>query len=434
MSVINKALSEMTEKKGNAAQPLEKVDVTPIENNNKAIVLLAGGLLLATSAGLFFWLNSGKEELPSAAQVADPVVVTQSNQQESSQPATLVPVSDQVVTTTVSLSTPQDLPQQEIERVKTEVVTADGTELSDETFEQEVTAANAISLIDSKTISQPAKTNSAVVTEKITIDKTSSPKETTKKTIDKKTVATKTTTQKAAPTRTVKASTSAPVAKNTMSQPVKQTALEAGVMEVVQVELTPQQLADKASARARKALDANDYSRAIKAYESALKYTPRDENIRKRVAALYYGRSDTRRAVRVLQQGIELDNDSQNLRLALVNILIKQDLPQAALGVIEHLPDNPEVDYLAARAGLAQQIKRQELALESYQLLTEKDGNNAKWWLGLAISQERSEQLDNAKVSYNKALNRVGLSNKTHDFIRSRLVVIKETKQVQHAD
>ncbi|MDN3680416.1 hypothetical protein QWZ04_08755 [Vibrio tapetis subsp. quintayensis] len=402
MSVINKALSDMTEKKGSTAQPLEKVNVAPIKSSNKAVSLLAaGGLVVGVSAGLFFWLNSAESEVPSSSQVVEPAVMAKQSPQPSSQP----------VTTTVSLTTPQDSPPEsepvlvkpaprKVEQVNIESSIADGTELSDEDFAQVTPAVS----VESSPKAKPA-----------------APKVETPK-------------PKSTPAKTTKVESPAPIVKNEPAQTAKQNVLETGVMEVVQVELTPQQLADKASSRARKALDANDYGSAIKAYESALRYTPRDENIRKRVAALYYGRSDTRRAVRVLQQGIELDNDSQNLRLALVNILIKQELPQAALGVIEHLPENPDVDYLAARAGLAQQIKRQELALESYQLLTEKDGNNAKWWLGLAISQERSDQLDSAKVSYNKALNRVGLSNKTHDFIRSRLVVIQETKKVQNAD
>lgn len=411
MSVINKALSDMTEKKGSSAQPLEKVNVAPIKSSNKAVALLAGGLVLGLSSGLFFWLNSAESELPSSSQVVEPAVMAKQSPKPSSQP----------VTTTVSLSTPQELPPESepvlvksaprnVEQVNIESGITDGTELSDETFEQDIAVVSPES---------PHKSKPAV--QQPVVSKPAAPKVEEAK-------------PKPVPAKTAKVENPAPIVKNEPAQTTKQSVLETGVMEVVQVELTPQQLADKASSRARKALDANDYGSAIKAYESALRYTPRDENIRKRVAALYYGRSDTRRAVRVLQQGIELDNDSQNLRLALVNILIKQNLPQAALGVIEHLPDNPEIDYLAARAGLAQQIKRQELALESYQLLTEKDGNNAKWWLGLAISQERSDQLDGAKVSYNKALNRVGLSNKTHDFIRSRLVVIQETKKVQNAD
>ncbi len=410
MSVINKALSDMTEKKGSSAQPLEKVDVAPIQSNSKGIVI-ATAVVLTVGVGLFVWLNTAEPEQPKVAQAIEPVVAVQVQAEpKNSQAVTTVSLSSPLVEEPVQVKSVA----KEIEQVEIETVDNEGTELSDESFEKGTAA------VESKPLPLPPKSKPEVVAKKAVAQKP----------ITQKSPPAKTVAPKAGLVKTVKTST--PVAaKSTASQ---QAVLESGSMQVVQVELTPQQLADKASARARKALDANDYSGAIKAYESALRYIPRDENIRKRVAALYYGRGDTRRAVRVLQQGIELDNDSQNLRLALVNILIKQDLPQAALGVIEHLPANPEIDYLAARAGLAQQIKRQDLALESYQLLTEQDSNNAKWWLGLAISQERSEQLDSAKVSYNKALNRVGLSNKTHEFIRSRLVVIQETKKVQNAD
>lgn len=75
-----------------------------------------------------------------------------------------------------------------------------------------------------------------------------------------------------------------------------------------------------------------------------------------------------------------------------------------ALGVLEHLPPNPEQDYLAARAGLAQQLKNYPIALESYQMLVRRDKDNGKWWLGLGIQQERSAQYSQAKYHIRKHL------------------------------
>lgn len=102
--------------------------------------------------------------------------------------------------------------------------------------------------------------------------------------------------------------------------------------------------------------------------------------------------------------------------------------------MLEHLPPNPEQDYLAARAGLAQQLKNYPIALESYQMLVRRDKDNGKWWLGLGIQQERSAQYSQAKYSYQKALNRVGLSAQTNSFIRERIAYINDREASSNAD
>jgi|GEM_PF-754597 len=393
MSVINKALSEMTEKKNGPTQVIEKVDVAPIKSSNKMAWLVGGAALCI---GLGAWALSAQQPDQAAASLQSAEseqVLTSINQ-----PANPTESEPSPVTTVVTIAPPTT--QQSREPV---------AQIYQPESEANVVQPSPKTVAVNPTATKPTPAaEKPVVAEKTQVANKKQPA--TRKTADK------------------------PLTTASVTPQKKQQTPEPGVMEVVQVELTHQQLADKASARAKKALEANDFSGAIKAYKSALRYTPRDVETRKRIAALYYGRGDARRAVKTLQQGIEIDNDSQPLRLALVNVLIKENLPQAALGVVAHLPEQPSVDYLAARAGLAQQVKRSDLAMESYQLLAKSEPTNAKWWLGLGIEQERAKQLDKAHVSYSNALERVGLSSQTHNFIRSRLSVIEETKGAKDAN
>lgn len=199
---------------------------------------------------------------------------------------------------------------------------------------------------------------------------------------------------------------------------------ESGSLSVKQVSLTPAQLAANAIERGKKELDSNELDAAIKEFETALKYTPSDEETRKRLAALYYGKKQARKSAELLQFGIRLNEESQGLRLALSQILIKESQPEAALGVLEYLPDNAEMDYLAMRAALAQQVKNGEIAFETYQLLVQREPESARWWLGLAIQQERKLMHTEAKHSYQEAIKRVGVSKQTQAFIRDRLKLI----------
>lgn len=200
-------------------------------------------------------------------------------------------------------------------------------------------------------------------------------------------------------------------------------------MLIEQVELTPEQLSVNAQGRAQKALDANDLTGALKGYTEALRYTPRNEEVRQKLAILYFGKGDTRKDYELYQSGIKLNINSEKLRLGLTKLLVKANQAEAALSPLIHLPPNPTQDYLAMRAALSQKSQQEDIALESYQKLVEVDSDNARWWLGLAIQQERQLDFSAAKESYQGALTRVGISSQSQNFVRDRLKIIKALEE-----
>lgn len=206
------------------------------------------------------------------------------------------------------------------------------------------------------------------------------------------------------------------------------------VMIVEQVSLTPEQLAQKALQRAQKAMESNELQTAVSAYTEALRYTPHDETVRQKLAALYYGKGDGRKAFDLMQAGIERNPDGEVLRLALAKLLVKEKQDAAALVPLAYLPSQPSIEYLSLRAALAQKTKQDEIARESYQQLTEKDPNNGRWWLGLAIQQERALQWPAAQRAYQQALNKVGLSRQSQAFIHQRLQLLASLEETQGAN
>jgi len=207
-----------------------------------------------------------------------------------------------------------------------------------------------------------------------------------------------------------------------------------GSMAVEQVELTPSQLASNAIERGKKELDSNNLDGAIKAFETAQKYLPSDEITRKKLAALYYGKKNLRKSIELLQHGIRLNEDSQRLRMALSRILIKESQPEAALSPLIYLPSNVDIKYLEMRAAIAQQIKHSAVAFETYQMLVDRQPDNARWWLGLAIQQERKMLYPEAKKSYQEAVSRVGVSKQTQVFIRDRLTLLNSLEESSGAN
>ncbi|MEZ9255418.1 tetratricopeptide repeat protein [Vibrio cyclitrophicus] len=205
-------------------------------------------------------------------------------------------------------------------------------------------------------------------------------------------------------------------------------------MLIEQVELTSDQLSANAQGRAQKALDANDLTGALKGYTEALRYVPRNEDVRQKLAILYFGKGDTRKAYELFQSGIKLNINSEKLRLGLSTLLVKANQAEAALSPLVHLPPNPTKDYLSMRAALSQKSQQEEIALESYKKLVDVDSDNARWWLGLAIQQERQLDFTAAKESYQGALTRVGISSQSQNFVRDRLKILDALEEHDDAN
>ena len=62
-----------------------------------------------------------------------------------------------------------------------------------------------------------------------------------------------------------------------------------------------------------------------------------------------------------------------------------------------------------------------EKAVELYQSVVTEHPFNGVWWMGLAISQEHTREIESAVNNYNQALFREGLSPELITYIQSRL-------------
>lgn len=395
MSTINNALSELAKKESKVA--IEAAEVPKVKTRSPWIWVAAGFSLSLAMGGWAVSLGPSVE--------SESVALTGSvNDEITSNEAVSAPVLAESPTKKMVLTESQPVSEKALDK-------ADVSTLSVKPATVSVAASP-----------EPVKANK----DKVSVAKTAD-------------VPVATTTQKPvllASTKTTNTPANESVTQTKALAPeVTSTSEEiAGGIVVEQVELTPEQLAANAVGRAKKALDANNLNGALQGFTEALRYTPRDEEVRQKLAILYFGKGDTRRAYELLQAGIRLNNDSEALRLGLSKLLVKADQAEAALSPLLHLPNNASKEYLAMRAALSQKAQQETIALESYQKLTEIEQDNARWWLGLAIQQERQLMFEQAKESYQNALVRVGISSQSQSFIRDRLKVISDLEGAKNAN
>ncbi|WP_165312385.1 tetratricopeptide repeat protein [Vibrio ziniensis] len=391
MSVMNKALAQLVDKQPSSLEEIEKAHVEPVKSRPVWVWVVAGfGLSLAVGG----WAVS--QQAPQVERV------TLANSQTVAQPTT--------ATTRVEPAQQLPSPTQKLNQANVVVYRSTPIEKAQPIVEvQPIVEADVDNTADTETPiavlpepSQPAVSKPAVVSKPIVAQPIL--------------LASNASSKSAAPTADK-------VSGSTESSVV-----------IEQMDMSKEKLAEKAISRATKAMDSNDFQNAVTAYSEALRYTPENESVRQKLAALYYGKGEVRKAFDLMQRGIELNPEGESLRIALAKLLMREQQTEAALTPLAYLPESVGVEYLSLRAALAQKSKQNEIALESYQKLTEKDANNGRWWLGLAIQQERSFMLEEAKTSYQKALTKVGVSIQSQAFIRNRLEVLNHLEENNNAN
>ncbi|MFV0449120.1 MAG: tetratricopeptide repeat protein [Vibrio sp.] len=411
MSVMNKALSQLAEKQQSSLEPraslasIEKAQVEPMKTRPVWVWIIAGfGLSLAVGG----WAVSQQETQVQATQATGQFVEQPMPVKVLVEPSVVVPSPTQKESqadVVVYRSTPIEKPLLSSSEV-TEV-----TQIDD--------PAKSAKVSPPTVVTNKARSTSKPPVHQLPVHQQSVHEEAIRQQAVHQQEMQLASNASSQPQRSVAANRAEPAAETVM---------------IEQVDMSAEKLAEKAISRATKAMDSNDFQTAVSAYGEALRYTPNNESVRQKLAALYYGKGEVRKAFDLMQRGIELNPEGESLRIALSKLLIKEQQTEAALTPLAYLPAKVSVEYLSLRAAVAQKVKQNEIALESYQKLTEKETNNGRWWLGLAIQQERSFLLEEAKASYQNALTKVGVSIQSQTFIRNRLDVLNHLEESSNAN
>ncbi|MGF1685797.1 tetratricopeptide repeat protein [Photobacterium japonica] len=442
MSELNKKLQALSQKQGVTLSDLQPAIIKPLPRAVSWRWLGLGVLAMSLTGVIGWWLGSAASrtetapvepalsmtarstastEIPTQTAVATkPVdlpaklpIASQSDAQSDSQIDLQTALPVEVAVTPKTASEAMDVAPPVLENVTEENATADKPAVKPSPVEQPVVKETALKVLS---VDKPG------------VDKPS---------IDKRIVVKPIVEKPAAPSQPSVAEK--PVKKTTEPEAEKTPTSPAG-LTIETVDLDAAALAQLEYKKAEKALKQGDSRNAMTALEAALAYRPHWVLARQKLAALYYGRQDTRRAMAVLQQGLQLDSGQSELRVTLAKLLVNESQQQAALSVLNALPKDGNSRYLAMRGALAQQLHQPALALSSYQRLVADHPYDGRWWMGLGIALERSQAsststahstpitTEKVRHAYQQALLMGQISNQSQQFIQQRLAVLSSQK------
>lgn len=390
MSEINKKLNELAQKNANntaKAEPLVAAYIRPVPTKKWPLMTVAGLCITVLSGVVGWWF--GQQNQPGTAAVAVPAEVTPSEMPVAEKPLIEVPMASDETIATASISEVKFEPEPEPEP---EIIVAPKVVV------QAKPAAKPIVEVKVKEIANIAPAQIV-------------------QTAPKKAVS------KPEPISVEHTERQDDLAQSANEDTASWGNDEEG-LSIETVELNTNQLADIEYDRAMKLLKQGNSKKAIAHLESAIKYQPDWIKVRQKLAALYYGKGDTRKAVASLQQGLSRDGEQPELRLTLAKLLMNESQPQAALNVLARIPKEENAAYMAMRGALAQQLKNNAMALNSYQQLVKSEPYDGRWWMGLGIALERDSNSDKAKEAYQQALLMGRVSAKSQQFIQQRLSLL----------
>jgi MSHA biogenesis protein MshN len=178
--------------------------------------------------------------------------------------------------------------------------------------------------------------------------------------------------------------------------------------------------------RIQLSLKNGDTTAAMKDLNSLIALEPTNASARKRLASLEFAQGNPKRAALLLEQGIKLSPDDSSMRLMQARLLFREDRNAQALSLLVEHPKSVIADneLLSFRAAIAEKEKDYARSLQDYAVLLKRQPGNARWMLGLAISQDKQKMHREAVISYKKVKSSNQLSTQVLSFVDGRLAAL----------
>ncbi len=178
--------------------------------------------------------------------------------------------------------------------------------------------------------------------------------------------------------------------------------------------------------RIQLSLKNGDTAAALKDLNDLLALEPRNASARKRLSSLEFAQGNPKRAAFLLDQGIKLAPNDSSMRLMLARLLFRENRNPQALAILNEHPKNviADNDLLSFRAALAEKQKDYATSLQDYAVLLQRQPDNARWMLGLAISQDKQKMNEDAVITYKRVKSSNQLSAQVVSFVDRRLAAL----------
>lgn len=179
-------------------------------------------------------------------------------------------------------------------------------------------------------------------------------------------------------------------------------------------------------ARAHIASEQNNDAEVVRLLKQILVLAPQETRTRKQLAALLFSKNQLTEAQQVLDKGIRFTPADSSMRLMQSRILFKLGDNESAFKVLAGHPyDSLANDELVSfRAALAEKIGLYGAAQQDYQILVQRNPSDAKWWLGLGVSQDKQKLNKQAITSYQQAQALNQLPQNVDSFVAERIKLL----------
>ncbi|MCK7458961.1 tetratricopeptide repeat protein [Idiomarina aminovorans] len=219
-----------------------------------------------------------------------------------------------------------------------------------------------------------------------------------------------------------------PEPPETVAENTTEEAKKGGEFSKQSVQLSPEEIANKHIEKAQKAQQQGRLTLAEEHWRKALAVTPDNKEVRKKLAALQFGRNKVSQALTTLEAGFKRSSTDFEFRLLSARILEKEARPAAALSLLKQAaPSAGEYpEYVQKQALLAQDMGDYQAAADAYQRLVQAEPAQGRWYLGKAVAEQEFAP-EVALLSYKKALSRIK-HRPTLEFIQQQIALLEASE------
>lgn len=198
-------------------------------------------------------------------------------------------------------------------------------------------------------------------------------------------------------------------------------------LAIEKVQLSPEQQKDLLKNKAQKAEAIGKLNQAVSYWQQVRQLEPSRSEAYLELARLAQIQRNDASAVQILEQASAAGVQDPKLSMALATLALKQQDWSKALSYLQYEPDIFNyTDFYALKAAALQKTSQHAQAVQVFQQLARQQPEQARWWLGMALSYDAMSQTEQALHAYRQvAVNGFGLSAESLDYVKKRIAALE---------
>jgi MSHA biogenesis protein MshN len=198
-------------------------------------------------------------------------------------------------------------------------------------------------------------------------------------------------------------------------------------LAIEKVQLSAEQQKDLLKNKAQKAEAIGKLSQAVSYWQQVRQLEPSRSEAYLELARLAQIQRNDAGAVQILEQASAAGVQDPKLSMALAALALKQQDWSKALSYLQYEPDIFNyTDFYALKAAALQKTSQHAQAVQVFQQLARQQPEQARWWLGMALSYDAMSQTEHALHAYRQvAVNGFGLSAESLNYVKKRIAALE---------